>query len=155
MHEAIACLRSRRPIPRTILVAASLLVVAGLLSAATAFQLATGLLWPTNTPAHHPSSSPLRGRGAEGEERTELSAAQVKILSMQIHHFRNDHRLGNIGVESYAACFDDDVRVKVKLNHSAYCYLVAFNPNGDEQLCQPKLPILIIRQPRQTTRLIE
>src|SRR5262249_5910849 len=36
-----------------------------------------------------------------------------------------------------AARLNDDVRVHVDLDEPAYCYLIAFNPDGREQLCHP------------------
>jgi hypothetical protein len=43
-----------------------------------------------------------------------------------------------MGVTSETARLDDDVRVEVSLSAPAYCYLIAFNPDGTEQLCHPE-----------------
>jgi hypothetical protein len=41
-------------------------------------------------------------------------------------------------VRAPAGQLDDDVWVHAKLNAPAYCYLIAFNPDGKEQLCYPE-----------------
>jgi tRNA A-37 threonylcarbamoyl transferase component Bud32 len=46
--------------------------------------------------------------------------------------------IGTIGDTSRSAAFDDDLRVRFRLNRPAYCYLIAFNPDGREQLCHPE-----------------
>jgi hypothetical protein len=61
------------------------------------------------------------------------------IVSMEVRHYRGRpaDSLGTLGVNRFAARFGDDVRVLAKLGAPAYCYLLAFNPNGTEQLCDP------------------
>jgi serine/threonine protein kinase len=65
---------------------------------------------------------------------------KLRIESMRVSHHRGDPsaELGTLGGSSLSARFNDDVRVHVRLNRPAYCYLVAFNPDGKEQLCYPK-----------------
>ena len=44
-----------------------------------------------------------------------------------------------IGLTSKTTRLNDDaVQVSVRLSAPAYCYLIAFNPNGKEQLCYPE-----------------
>jgi serine/threonine protein kinase len=64
----------------------------------------------------------------------------LRILAMRIHHFRGEEAkpLGEMGTTSAGARLDDDVRVVVELSAPAYCYLIAFNPDGTEQLCFPE-----------------
>jgi hypothetical protein len=61
------------------------------------------------------------------------------VTSLGVRHFRGDPPtpLGEIGDTSFGTRYDDDVRVEARLNEPAYCYLVAFNPDGKEQLCSP------------------
>jgi len=68
----------------------------------------------------------------------------LRVASLRVEHFQNRqgravHR-GNIGEQSFAAAVDDDVRVSLGLSESAYCYLIAYNPDGGEQLCHPADP---------------
>jgi hypothetical protein len=60
--------------------------------------------------------------------------------SMRISHYRGEPSisLGDIGRQSFAARFNDDVRIQVSLGELASCYLIAFNANGTVQLCWPE-----------------
>jgi serine/threonine protein kinase len=64
----------------------------------------------------------------------------LQILAMHFHHFRGPEAnyLGEMGITSATTRLDDDVRVAVRLSTPAYCYLIAFNPDGTEQLCYPE-----------------
>jgi hypothetical protein len=44
---------------------------------------------------------------------------------------------GDIGVRSFTTRFGDHVRVIAELSDSAFCYLLALNPNGEIQACWP------------------
>jgi hypothetical protein len=69
--------------------------------------------------------------------------APLQVLSLDVERFRFDSRkqfsedLGTIGWSGFAAHFGDEIRVQASLSEPAYCYLVAFNPNGHWQLCFP------------------
>src|SRR5262249_26431026 len=65
--------------------------------------------------------------------------ALLSIVSFKIQLYRGEEAAyrGTVGVIVPAARLDDDVRIELKLSSPAYCYLIAFNPNGDEQLCYP------------------
>jgi CHAT domain-containing protein/tetratricopeptide (TPR) repeat protein len=62
----------------------------------------------------------------------------VAIDEFRINHYRGKEAkpLGDIR-SSEAVKRGDDVRVFANLNRPAYCYLIAFNPDGSEQLCYP------------------
>jgi tRNA A-37 threonylcarbamoyl transferase component Bud32 len=68
----------------------------------------------------------------------------LHVEQMVISHYRYNQQtkeladLGSIGVSSTSARLDDEVRVRVRLNEPAFCYLIAFNPDGREQLCWAK-----------------
>lgn len=85
-----------------------------------------------------PPSSDQGGSGPGSE--TPPGEFQIIIESMEIKHYRGDtlQPRGTIGVTSDGAIEDDDVRVKISLSRSAYCYLFAFNPDGSIQLCYPE-----------------
>jgi hypothetical protein len=55
---------------------------------------------------------------------------------VDLHRAREE--LGIIGVDSFAALSEDDVRVAARLSAPAYCYLIALNPDGRPQLCYPQ-----------------
>jgi serine/threonine protein kinase len=68
-----------------------------------------------------------------------LRAEKPRIEALRISHHRGNPsaEIGTMGVSSLSARLDDDVRVQVRLNRPAYCYLIAFNADGKEQLCYP------------------
>jgi hypothetical protein len=65
---------------------------------------------------------------------------RLRIEAMRVTHHRGNPstELGTLGGSSLSARFNDDVRVHLRLNRPGYCYLIAFNPDGKEQLCYPK-----------------
>src|SRR5262249_22766410 len=79
-------------------------------------------------------------------------AVAPRIVSVEVKHFRRNppQKLGKIGVTSEPILFDDDVRVHAQLSVPAYCYLIALNPDGKVQLCEPSTPT---EAPAQTDRL--
>ncbi|MCI0461058.1 MAG: serine/threonine-protein kinase [Gemmataceae bacterium] len=64
----------------------------------------------------------------------------LRIQAMEVRHFRGEEAkpMGEIGTTSETIRRDDDVRVEVRLSAPAYCYLIALNPDGTEQLCYPE-----------------
>ena len=63
-----------------------------------------------------------------------------RIVSFEINHFRADKRfesLGPIGESSGPILFNDEVRIRARLDVPAYFYLFALNPDGEVQLCHP------------------
>jgi serine/threonine protein kinase len=71
------------------------------------------------------------------------AAVPLRVLSFRVSHHRGDpsQMLGDFGIGScLAARDDDDARVHVELSETAYCFLIAFDPTGEQQLCQPREP---------------
>lgn len=75
-----------------------------------------------------------------GSQHETIQEPRLTVLSMTINQYRGEQAayIGEIGVTSNRCRFDDDVRVAVKLSAEAYCYLIAFNSDGEDQLCYPK-----------------
>jgi hypothetical protein len=63
----------------------------------------------------------------------------VKITGMQVAHYkgRGKERVRDLQTMPGPVPLDDDVRVSARLCKPAYCYLIAFNPDGAVQLCHP------------------
>jgi hypothetical protein len=83
----------------------------------------------TTDPLHEPRQSPQAG---------------LRVTQFEIPHFPkldHDHydpsRIGLLGRTSFAAREDDDVMVRAELSEPAYSYLIAFRPDGTDQLCDP------------------
>jgi tRNA A-37 threonylcarbamoyl transferase component Bud32 len=85
-----------------------------------------------------PSAPPPTGTAGVGP--AVAPGAGVRVVSLQVKHFRGDPPayLGDLGDTSSSARYDDDVRVEARLSEPGYGYLIAFNPDGKEQLCLPK-----------------
>ncbi len=67
-----------------------------------------------------------------------ITSSDLKISLYREYSIDDFRALGTIGEDSTDALFDDDVRINVKLPRPAYCYLLAFNPNGALQRCYPE-----------------
>jgi serine/threonine protein kinase len=71
------------------------------------------------------------------------AAAPLRVVSFRVSHHRGDPSqvLGDFGIGScLAARDDDDARVHVELSEPAHCFLIAFDPNGEQELCHPRDP---------------
>jgi predicted Ser/Thr protein kinase len=67
------------------------------------------------------------------------SALPLRIESLEVELYRRNPPglLGPIGVSAFEARYQDDVRVHARLSAPGYCYLIALNPDGLEELCLP------------------
>jgi hypothetical protein len=74
-----------------------------------------------------------------GGHPTPPAPRDLRVVSLEIEGYRKKpvQALGKIGTDCYATRFDDFVRVRAELSEPAYCYLIAFNPDGKDQLCYP------------------
>jgi hypothetical protein len=97
-------------------------LVIGIVSAAVvvAFLGAAGLLfWPFLRPE---------------------SPQPIRVEAVEIQHFREDSdsydELGRLGQS--AVRFGDVVRLRAQLSEPAYCYWVAFRPDGVDEICFPE-----------------
>ena len=72
----------------------------------------------------------------------------LPVLDIILHRRdANSSQKHNLDVTS--ARYDDDVRLRVRLEKDSYCYLIAFNPDGNVQLCYPDNPSKV---PRKVSR---
>jgi hypothetical protein len=91
------------------------------LAAGLGLLLAAWFLWPGTRDPSGPAVRPL------------------EITGMHVTQFRGKGAtlLGDLWTAPGAVRLNDDVRVAAELSAPAYCYLIAFNPDGSEQLCYP------------------
>lgn len=64
---------------------------------------------------------------------------KVEVKDLRIRHHRGEEAelIGDLGTTSHFAIVQDDIRLQMQLSQPAYCYLIAFNPDGRDQLCYP------------------
>ena len=70
------------------------------------------------------------------------AVAPLRVESLEITHFTTlpgfDRLRGVLGRESFVTRIDDSVTVKARLSRPAYAYLIAYRPDGTEELCFPE-----------------
>src|SRR5262249_18944503 len=68
--------------------------------------------------------------------------AMLQKVSMDVRHFANlnmhDQPMGILGKDVFATVCDDSVTVDVHLPRPAFCFLIAFRPDGTEEVCFPE-----------------
>jgi tRNA A-37 threonylcarbamoyl transferase component Bud32 len=66
----------------------------------------------------------------------------LKVLRLDVEHFATvgglEQPRGRIGKKSFATSCDDQVTVTAELSVPAYCYLIAYRPDGTEELTFPE-----------------
>jgi serine/threonine protein kinase len=101
------------------------------------------------------SPSPATQRGVEPEARHPPAvAAPLRIVHLHIEHLaqhgENEFEpRGKLGERSFAVRPDDDLTVQAELTEPAYVYLIAFRPDGVDEICDPEGPEAT---PRKTDR---
>ena len=78
---------------------------------------------------------------ASPTDSQQTSPSALRIASFKISHcgLRNGEPLkfGAIGDFRWRTRESDELKVEAEFNRPGYCYLVAFNPDGNPQLCHP------------------
>jgi len=78
-----------------------------------------------------------------GPETAAPPSEELRISTFRIEHFGQREgkplkNLGDIGIGSHPVRLGDDLRFHVALSDDAHCFLILFNPNGEEQRCYPR-----------------
>ncbi len=76
-------------------------------------------------------------------ELKQLAPANLRVTRFEIPHFpkldeKRSRTAGLLGRETFMARLDDDVAVQAELSVPAYSYLIAFRPDGTDELCDPE-----------------
>jgi hypothetical protein len=66
-----------------------------------------------------------------------LARPRVEDFRVRLYRGEVPKHQGDLGATVLEARFDDDLRVEARLTAPAYFYLLAYNPDGKEQLCYP------------------
>jgi serine/threonine protein kinase len=68
--------------------------------------------------------------------------APVTVLNLEVHHVANNggqaYERGVLGKQSFATRRGDSVTVRGRLSAPAYAYLIAFRPDGVDEICFPE-----------------
>jgi serine/threonine protein kinase len=118
-------------------------------------------VWPKATRPRQADSiaavaEPANGRKQPESERP--TTAALRVTHFEILHFAklegqeklDNTRSGVLGRTSFATREDDDLKLDAELSEPAYSYLIAFRPDGTDELCDPDdedAPPLKKRQP--------
>jgi predicted Ser/Thr protein kinase len=97
-------------------------------------------------PAAGGPAGAIASPGSSGP-RSELEPAapsHLRVTRFEIRHFPkldaerfDPRRLGTLGRNSFTTRVDDEVTVRAELSEPAYAYLIAFRPDGTDELCDP------------------
>ncbi len=78
-------------------------------------------------------------------ELAQSPRAELRVTRFEIPHFPkldakhyDPRRAGTLGRTSFGAHEDDEVIVRAELSEPAYAYLIAFRPDGTDELCDPE-----------------
>jgi predicted Ser/Thr protein kinase len=120
--------------PRRLAILTGLLLLAAVLAVGLTFL-------PTWT---QPRTEPHASGGKEGSP-SPLPAVPLRVEALEVEVHRRlpepAKTLGRIGIDVFEGRYqDDDVRVHARLSAPAYCYVIALNPDGKDQLFFPEDP---------------
>ena len=104
--------------------------------------------WPRSArPLPDGTGHAIAGGGTTGlrSEPAHPPAANLRVTRFEIPHFPkldakhyDPRHAGTLGRTSFGAHEDDEVIVSAELSEPAYAYLIAFRPDGTDELCDPE-----------------
>jgi serine/threonine protein kinase len=85
-------------------------------------------------------------RPKETESVSPAAPVPLRVESLKVEHYANvlqegrrfDEPRGVLGRQSFDTRLDDSVTVTARLSHPAYSFLIAYRPDGTEELCFPE-----------------
>jgi tRNA A-37 threonylcarbamoyl transferase component Bud32 len=118
-------------------VAAVTVGVLGLLVLALALAHSEGRRDAPGSDAGRPSAT--RPRLVQAKKRP----VALRVVRLDVKHFENvngkgDRPTGSLGEQVFVARLDDSVELHGELSRPGYAYLIAFRPDGTEQVCFPQ-----------------
>jgi serine/threonine protein kinase len=103
--------------------------------------------WPRSAkPLQDASGRAIAGGGNTNppSEPVQSPPGDLRVTRFEIPHFPkldakhfDPKRAGTLGRNSFTAHEDDEVIVRAELSEPAYAYLIAFRPDGTDELCDP------------------
>jgi serine/threonine protein kinase len=126
--------------------------LAPLFGAVAVLLVAAWAFWARPRPSPSPSPS-LDGPGREiakheakqqQPQPTAAPEASLRVIRFEIPYFPkldakhfDPVRVGTLGRSAFSAREDDEVIVRAELSEPAFSYLIAFRPDGTDELCDP------------------
>ena len=105
------------------------------------------VMWPVSVrPARERPGAAITERVTRepGSEPKQGPSASVRVTRFEIPHFPkldaktyDSQAIGLLGRKSFTARLEDDVIVRAELSEPAYSYLIAYRPDGSDELCDP------------------
>jgi hypothetical protein len=96
------------------------------------------LLWRPWAPAARPEVSTWPGQNDSSER---LLVHELNILLAEGIDNKKTQARRVLGIESFGATLDDDmIKVSARLSRPAYCYLIVFRPDGENEVLYPQNP---------------
>jgi predicted Ser/Thr protein kinase len=119
---------------------------AAILGAAVVVLAAIATAWAVRPAPSRPTAGrPARAIASpasleDGSEPIPAAPSNLWVTRFEIHHFPGSDpgRVGTLGQGSFAAREDDQLTVRAELSEPAYSYLIAFRPDGTDELCDPE-----------------
>jgi serine/threonine protein kinase len=110
-----------------------------LLAAASCMMVivALFLLWRPWAPADRPDVPTGPGPNDSSQR---LVVDELKILLAEGIDNKKTQARRVLGIESFGATLDDDIKVSAHLSRPAYCYLIVFRPDGVNEILYPQSP---------------
>jgi len=107
--------------------------------------LAVILTYPRSAARPPSPSSSLPLPASAASQPAPAPTAPLRIVNLNIEHLamRGEHAFdprGKLGERSFAVGPGDDVMVQAELSEPAYAYLIAFRPDGVDDICDPEDP---------------
>ena len=121
-----------------------------LLVISAALLAASGVAWSMhrNAKSEGPtpiadSDKPSRGSADSPLQPVSEPARPLQVMSIDIQHYarlnpREATPRGVLGKQSFTPRLGDQVTIDAKLTRPAYCYLLAFRPDGVAEICFPE-----------------
>jgi serine/threonine protein kinase len=112
---------------------------AGLLLLCALVYGSWSIVWrPVPKPAPASRTSPSEVHPEPTPPQPAPQPLRIESFQVALHRRIPGDPVGLVGSEAFAARFSQDVRIQVRLSAPASCFLIALNPDGSTQLCDPE-----------------
>ena len=121
--------------------------VLGVLAAVLAVLVPSWAFRPGSKRPSPGSPDPAIAALADNAPRTKWAHGaldDLRVIEFEIRHYPKrdeehfrQNEVGTVGLRSFVAHEDDEVTVRTELSKAAHAYLIAFRPDGTDDICDP------------------